>query len=92
MLSVSKSQTPQGGDRHSKSRQSNSTKKGQQNDLWQENIHFAPHHDIPQEDAERLAANAKLLNDHDKFVEYIRHVESKSQSLIHGPLRDFALR
>ena len=78
MVSISKEGTPRGSQeqRHSKSRTSNLTKKGATNDLWQDNIHFARVHEDPDE-AMRLAANSKLVNDHDKFVEYIRHVESK---------------
>jgi len=80
MLSASKVPTPKnqilnGSDRlANKSRAGD--KKGQPTDLWQENIHFAKEHDDP-EDAVRLVNNLKLVNDHDKFVEYIRHVESK---------------
>ena len=62
--------------RHNKSRASNSTKKGLGVDMWQENMHFTNVYDDP-EDPVRLAANMKHVNDHDKFVEYIRHVESK---------------
>lgn len=84
MLSVSKEGTPKGSveHRHNKSRTSNTTKKGATNDLWQDNIHFARVHEDP-EDSVRLAANLKHVNDHDKFVEYIRHVESKLASLTH---------
>ena len=78
---ASKAHTPVVGERHSKSRASTSTKKGQSNDLWQENIHFSNDHEDPQ-DAVRLAANTKLVNDHDKYIEYIRHVESKHPSTL----------
>ena len=77
MHSGSKAHTPVVGERHNKSRASTSTKKGAANDMWQENIHFAVEHEDPQ-DALRISANKKLVNDHDKYVEYIRHVESKS--------------
>jgi len=61
---------------HNKSRASTGTKKDKVHDTWQENIHFTHFHEDP-EDAQRLITNQKLVNDHDKFVEYIRHVESK---------------
>ena len=57
-------------------------------DLWDENIHFTQEHEDP-EDAQRLFENAKHVNDHDKFIEYIRHVESKSENDIsHETLSD----
>ena len=62
-------------ERHNRSRHS-STKKGDLEDLWEENIHFAKAHDEPGT-AERLQSNMRLVGNHDKFVEYIRHVESK---------------
>ena len=39
-------------------------------------MHFAKEHEDP-DDALKLVNNMKLVNEHDKFVEYIRHVESK---------------
>ena len=75
-MSSKQLQTPQTQERHNKSRVSNSTKKGLQNDMWQENMHFAKEHEDP-DDALKLVNNMKLVNEHDKFVEYIRHVESK---------------
>lgn len=39
-------------------------------------MHFAKEHEDP-DDALKLLNNMKLVNEHDKFVEYIRHVESK---------------
>ena len=39
-------------------------------------MHFATHFDHP-DDAAKLAANAKQIAHNDKFVEYIRHIDSK---------------
>ena len=48
--------------------------------MWEENLHFAKEFDDP-EDPVRIAENMKLVKDQDKYVEYIRHVESKCDSL-----------
>ena len=56
---------------------STTSKKGQSMDYWQENIHFAEFH-ADADTAQKLANSQKLVSEHDEFVEYIRHVESKS--------------
>ena len=45
-------------------------------DPWQENIHFTQVHEEP-DTAIKLHNNQKLVGEHDQFVEYIHHVESK---------------
>lgn len=44
-------------------------------------MHFAKEFDDP-DDPVRIAENMKLVKDQDKYVEYIRHVESKYDSLL----------
>ena len=43
---------------------------------WKDNIHLTEHHDDPL-DKHRLIEHSKLLNEHDKFIDFINHVESK---------------
>ena len=45
-------------------------------DPWAHNVHMTREHEDPTM-GPRLAENQKLVAGHDKFVEYIRHVESK---------------
>ena len=45
-------------------------------DPWAHNVHMTKEHEDPNM-GQRLAENQKLVASHDKFVEYIRHVESK---------------
>lgn len=50
----------------------------QQEDPWQENIHMAAM-TSETSDTMKLAMHNRLVGPHDKFVEYIRHIESKLQ-------------
>ena len=45
-------------------------------DPWLDNIHFTQVHDEP-ETAIRLYENQRLVGEHDQFIEYIHHVESR---------------
>lgn len=48
----------------------------ERNDVWMDNVHIRA---LASDNAEarKLANHRKLINSHDKFVEYIRHIESK---------------
>ena len=78
MLSVPKITSPPMVDhkKYNSMSSASSVKKGGALDFWSENIHFAHFHEEP-DTAPRLAANQRLVSETDKFVEYIRHVESK---------------
>ena len=49
-------------------------------DIWAENIHLASEHEDP-EDAIILQRHNKMLGEHDKYIEYIRHVENAKQQM-----------
>ena len=49
-------------------------------DVWAENIHLTHDHLDP-EDAITLQRHNKLLCDHDKYVEYITHVENAKHNM-----------
>ena len=61
--------------RNQKSRPGNTSKKDD-HELWEDNLHFQRVHEDP-EISVRLENNMKHVHGHDKFIEYIRHVESK---------------
>ena len=59
----------------SKARQSNNGLNSKQADLWADNIHLTNDHLDPEEPL-ILARHNKMLSHHDKFVEYIHHIEN----------------
>ena len=56
-------------------------------DMWADNIHLTQDHMDP-EDALTLAKHQKMLGDHDKFIEYIRHVENAKHQMFHNNLEE----
>ena len=49
-------------------------------DAWADNIHLTTDHLDPDEPA-ILARNNKMLGEHDKYVEYINHVENAKHNM-----------
>ena len=45
------------------------------NDIWADNIHLRAKHEDPSI-KERLIHHQQLLNESDKYVDYIKHVEN----------------
>ena len=52
-------------------------------DMWADNIHLTQDHMDP-EDALTLSKHQKSLGEHDKFIEYIRHVENAKHHMYHN--------
>ena len=78
MLQVPRSQSPrsQRSARGQGRSRADSKTKEDMRDPWLDNIHFTQVHDEP-ETAIRLYENQRLVGEHDQFIEYIHHVESR---------------
>ena len=55
--------------------------------MWADNIHLTQEHLDP-EDALTLQRHQKLLGDHDKFIEYIRHIENAKHQMFHNQIEE----
>ena len=78
MLQVPRSQSPrsQRSARGQGRSRADSKTKEDVRDPWLDNIHFTQVHDEP-ETAMKLYENQRLVGEHDQFIEYIHHVESR---------------
>ena len=52
------------------------TQSSKKNDIWADNIHLRQKHEDPSI-KDRLTHHQQLLNDSDKYVDYIKHVENQ---------------
>ena len=71
----------------SKARQSNNGLNSKQADLWDDNIHLTNDHLDPEEPL-ILARHNKMLSHHDKFVEYIHHIENAKHQVLHNQIEE----
>ena len=78
ILQVPRSQSPrsQRSARGQGRSRADSKAKEEMRDPWLDNIHFTQVHDEP-ETAMKLYENQRLVGEHDQFIEYIHHVESR---------------
>ena len=56
-------------------------------DLWADNIHLTNDHLDPDEPL-ILERHNKMLSNHDKFVEYIRHIENAKHQVLHNQIEE----
>lgn len=57
------------------------------NDIWSENIHLRKTHEDPSI-TNKLLFNNKILNESDKFIDYIHHTEKQRRLALQSILED----
>ena len=71
----------------SKVRSSGAGLKSKTADMWADNIHLTNDHLDPEEPL-ILERHNKMLGNHDKFVEYIRHIENAKHQVLHNQIEE----